>query len=193
MKYRWILMLTLVASVTLPAYAQAPQAAPQENADTKAPIAKKAEVRQLIEEVMIARITKDLEMNDEQTVLIVRRFSEYRDKAREARQQRKKLVDEMKEALKSADNPGQVEEKLKAILALDTEIAQNRTAAFENMATSLTPLQRGKLYLFLADFENELRRMVQSAKEGKLQKPEERRFRRPAKPPVPAAPPAAKP
>lgn len=193
MKTQWILVLALSAMASFSASAQAPQPSPKEDGDAKAPIAKKAEVRQLIEEVMIARITKDLALNDEQTILIVRRFAEYRDKAREARQQRKKLVDEMKEALRTTENPAPVEEKLKAILALDTQIAQNRTQAFETMATSLTPQQRGKLYLFLADFENELRRMVQSAKEGGTPKPGERLRPRAAKPPVPAAPPAAKP
>jgi len=166
MKYPWILALTLFAAVAWSGAAEAPQPPPQKSADTKAPIAKQAEVRQLIEEVMIARITKELGLNDEQTVLIVRRFSEYRDKAREARQQRKKLVDEMKEDLRSGDNSAQVGEKLKAILALDVQIAQDRTAAFESVATSLTPQQQGKLYLFLADFEVELRRMAQAAKEG---------------------------
>ncbi len=185
MKAFWILASITFALVAIGASAQAP---PDEKADGKAPIAKKAEVRQLLEEVMIARISKELALNDEQTVLIVRRFAEFRDKGREARMQRKKLVDEMKAAVLAPENGAVVEEKLKAILALDTQIAQNRTAAFEVMAEGLTPQQRGKLYLFLADFEGDLRRMVQNAKEGGVAR-EGRRLRPAGKAQAPQSPP----
>ena len=120
---------------------------------------------QLLEQVMLARISRELSIDDEQTVLIVRRFADYRETAREARQQRGKLLRELDEALKKSESSDGIEEKVRALQELELQMAREKNRHFDLVSAQLTPWQRGKLYLFLADFERELHRMVRHAKE----------------------------
>ncbi|HEX71944.1 MAG TPA: hypothetical protein ENN65_01335, partial [Candidatus Hydrogenedentes bacterium] len=126
-----------------------------------------AEVRELLQQVMIARVSEELALNDEQTVMMVRRFSEFRDQMRELMQHRGELVQGLERMLREGAEGPALEERLGAITGLDMEISQARLRIFEQAGEGLTPWQRAKLYLFVSDFESEMRALVQQAREYK--------------------------
>jgi len=125
-----------------------------------------ADTRALLEEVMIARMSQELALDDEQTVLMVRRFSQFREQMRELRKQRAELAKEM-QALVRQDQGGGIDEKLKTLMDIDAKIVQARLEAFRAVSADLTAWQRAKLYLFIAEFENEVRGLMQKAREQK--------------------------
>ncbi|HPO15802.1 MAG TPA: hypothetical protein PLI09_20335 [Candidatus Hydrogenedentes bacterium] len=124
-----------------------------------------ADTRALLEEVMIARMSQELALDDEQTVLMVRRFSQFRDQLREMRKQRAEMAKELKALIKQNKEDASIEEKLNALTTIDEKIIQARVEAFNNAAADLTPWQRAKLYLFISEFENEIRGIMQKARE----------------------------
>lgn len=124
-----------------------------------------AEVRELLQQVMIARVSQELALNDEQTVMMVRRFSEFRDQMRELMQQRRELIQGLEHMLREGVEGPALEERLGKITGLDMDIAQARLRVFEQASEGLTPWQRAKLYIFVSDFESEMRALVQQARE----------------------------
>ena len=124
---------------------------------------------ELLQQVMVARLSQELALDDAQTVLIVRRFMGYQQEMREARRERAKNLRDLREALRTNAAPEQAEAKLSALIAFDQQMAALRETHFKAMSVDLTPWQQGRLYIFLSEFENELRQMLQRAKEHTAQ------------------------
>lgn len=123
------------------------------------------DTRILLEEVMIARMSQELALDDEQTILMVRRFNQFRDQMREMRKHRAQIANEIKAVIKQNKEDAAIEEKLSALTGLDEKIIQTRIEAFNVVASGLTPWQRAKLYLFISEFENDVRGLMQKARE----------------------------
>ncbi len=126
-----------------------------------------ADTRALLEEVMIARMSQELALDDEQTVLMVRRFSQFRDQMRELRKQRAVLAKEMQALTRQDQGGNEMDGKLKTLIDIDEKIFQARLDAFHAVSADLTGWQRAKLYLFIAEFENEVRGLMQKARDQK--------------------------
>lgn len=207
MNTRWMLVGMLMAGLVAGARAEEPAAKPEAApvaaaespaADTPAGLKEMApnrrELMRLLTQVMVARLSMDLGLNDEQTILMTRRLTEYREALQELRQQHVKLGRELREALEAKAEESVITERLNAVLAADEKMAAARRERFEAAAAALTPAQRAKLYVFVADFDNQLRRMVEQAKEERAKRAglpvreEFRQRRRAAKEPVETAP-----
>lgn len=116
--------------------------------------------REFLEQVLLVRAAEELALDDEQTVLLVRRYTESRKHMYELRKRRAEEMQALDALLReSPDGPG-IDAALEALRAIDQELHETRQESFERMGAGLTPWQRAQLYLFIADFENELRRWV---------------------------------
>lgn len=131
-----------------------------------------AQIRDLLQQVMVARISQDLALNDEQTVIMVRRFSEFREQLREMMRHRAELIQGLDRMLREGAEGPVLEERIGAINGLDMEIAHARIRIFEQTGEGLTPTQRAKLYLFISDFEAEMRALIQQARDYKRMRDE---------------------
>lgn len=154
-------------------------------------------------EVMMARLSRELELSDEQTVLMVRRFTELRDQTRELRRSRALLMRELEESLrKSAPDPEALKGLMEKITGIDEQVYLERRKLFEAMSQELDEVKRARLYLFLDRFEMDMRRMIGEARERHKGRPggrpdgppreEEGPEGRPG-PPPPPPPPAGEP
>ena len=123
--------------------------------------------RELLEQVMMARISNELALDDAQTVLLVRRFSELREKVQQLRRQRAKLAGELREAVEKKTDEAAIEEKLGALLELDKAAMALKSEMTARAGEGLTPWQRAKLYLFMEDFDSDMRRLLMRAQEGR--------------------------
>ncbi len=124
-----------------------------------------AKTRDLLEKVMMARVSEELSLNDGQTVVLVRRFGEIRSQVAELRRERKLKQRELKEAVKESQDGVDIEAKLNAVLAADIAESQARQDLLAYVGEGLTAWQRAKLYLFIVDFEADIRRMLMRAQE----------------------------
>jgi hypothetical protein len=124
-----------------------------------------AHTRELLEQVMLARLSKELTLDDEQTVLLVRRFAEYKDEMRTLQRDRAGRLRALDEAVRGNADADAVEEALEAVLASDARLTDLKSAAYASLGEGLTAWQRGRLYLFINEFEDDMRRLVQQARD----------------------------
>lgn len=123
-------------------------------------------------EVMMARLSRDLELSEEQTVLMVRRFTELRDQTRELRRKRMVQVRELDELLRKKEpNPERAATLLAEITQIDEQVYRERQRVLEAMSGELDEIKRARLYLFLDRFELDMRRMIGEARERQKGRP----------------------
>jgi hypothetical protein len=123
------------------------------------------DVRELIETVMLVRLSKELELDDEKTVLLVRRFGEVKEQAESLAKQRGQALAELKASVRAGDTDEVIQEKLTKLRDLDTQLATIKEDAFQQAASELTVTQQAKLYVFIQEFEDEMRHMIMKARE----------------------------
>ena len=128
------------------------------------------EIQELIQTVMAARLAKALELDDEQTVLVVRRFSEFREKMSALKRERQELVKQLRMGLREGAPEDELEAKLDELMAHDAEVAEFKRTAYDKASAGLTISQRAKLYVFLSDFESDMRRLIQKARERRAER-----------------------
>ena len=124
--------------------------------------------RELLEQVMIARLSRDLGLNDEQTVLLVRRISGFRDEMQELRRHQNEKMREMRLLLRDNADDAAIAECLGALRHLEEKTFEMRREAFRLAERELAPKQQAKLFLFLGEFEEDMRRLVQQARERRI-------------------------
>ncbi len=127
-----------------------------------------AATRELLEQAMTARISKELALSDEQTVLVVRSFAEIREETRQLRMKKTELTRELRGLLNNSQDEALIQAKLEGIMLIDADVVNMRLRAFEESSRDLTVWQRAKLYLFISEFEADLRKMLARAKEHRL-------------------------
>lgn len=128
------------------------------------------EVRKLVEEIMAARLSQQLELNDEQTVLMLRKLAEFREELQAFRKTRQELVTGLQSGLQAGEADAQLETKLNELVAHDAKMADAKKNMWEKAGAGFSVAQRAKLYVFLNDFENQMRKLVQKARERNAQR-----------------------
>lgn len=123
------------------------------------------DLRDLLQQVMMARVSRSLDLNEEQTVILVRRFSEHQDAMMALRKKRHDLTRGLDEAMEKGDNDAAINEKLEALIALDEEAAMAPKRLLDTASKGLDATQRAKLYMMLLEFEADLRNMVMKARQ----------------------------
>jgi Sec-independent protein translocase protein TatA len=137
------------------------------------------ETRELLEQVLVARISRDLALDDEQTVLLVRRFAEFRERLGELYRERGRRLRELKQAVRDNTSEENIAALLNELMAIDDRITAARREAMQLSEMDLTAWQRAKLYIFLGDFEGDMRQLLQRARQRFHQRFEEAPLRKP--------------
>lgn len=123
------------------------------------------EVRELVETVLMVRLSKELELTDEQTVLIVRRLKDAKEKAGDLSRERAEAMRALREAVRRGDSDKEIEECLDRLIEADRKLAGFRLEAYEQAGEGLSVPQRARLYVFVHEFEDHLRHMIAKARE----------------------------
>lgn len=172
MRTRIIASLVLMAAFCLPLAAQ--QAAPPPGGDplldepVRGPLGadwENQDLRELVETVMFVRLSRKLELDDKQTVMLMRRFDEMQDKGRELQEERQSLLDDLRESVNDEADDAKIEEQLRRLKEIDRELFETRMNTIEEAGQDLTPAQRAKLYVFAQDFRQDMHRLVDQARQ----------------------------
>ncbi|MDZ4859208.1 MAG: hypothetical protein SGI88_09485 [Candidatus Hydrogenedentes bacterium] len=124
------------------------------------------EIREFVSTIMMVRISRDLKLNDEQTVLLVRHLQEMRDEMHTLFRERDHVFKEMKElAGKPEATDAELTGKLGELRLLDEKRSQAKSDVFDRASEKMTVRQKAKLYVTLQEFEWQMRRLVQRVKE----------------------------
>lgn len=173
-----VAMLAVWSAAIARADAPAAQAAQPQNAQAAQPAedrkpdsdekdrASDDEIRELVSTILMVRISRSLDLTDEQTVVLVRHLQDLRDEMSNLYRERDELVKQMRDLV---DQPGVTDDelstKLNQLISLDERRSQARRNAFEKASQGLTTKQKAKLYVTLQEFEGQMRRLVSRAME----------------------------
>lgn len=124
------------------------------------------DTHELVQTVMMVRLSKLLELNDEETVLLVRRFGEFREKRMEHRHKGMEMLRDLSQSMERGDSERVIETKLRAHMDFEKTHHDLKKEFFEAAGKNFTAGQRAKLYIFMGDFDREMRRIIQQAREG---------------------------
>lgn len=162
-----LLAVLVLLTAYVPAVAQPPEALPTEtlqDAPPGPPPQLVEENRDMMQQVMVSRLTRDLGLNDEQSLLVMRRFGELGEQQRELRRKRMAVIQKLRPVLKRQQNEEALKQLMNELEGIKRESAaseQTLRKAFEDM--NLDIWQKAKVELFLNDFESQMRRIVQQA------------------------------
>ena len=135
--------------------------------------ARKAEnedLQELVIEIMAARLARELALNDADTVVLLRRLGEYRAQLTALQKERREVMKSLKTALKGDAPETEIEADLAKLLELDARAQGLKRDTFAKIGEGMSVTQRARLYVFYNDFENEMRRLVQKARERAAQR-----------------------
>ncbi len=122
-----------------------------------------------MEHVMMARLSKELDLDDEQTVLMVRRLADVKEQTEKAKRKRMRLMREIHETASEDRNDPGIGAKLDSLIATDRELIEARFEAFEKASEGLDDWQRARLYVFVQEFDSDMRRLVSRARDRYLE------------------------
>lgn len=122
------------------------------------------DIKELVQTVMLVRLTKELDLDTDRTVVLVRQFEEAKEKSAELAQERRQTMEELHEAVKSEAPDEEIKKKLDALIAADKKMQQIKLDAFKEASKDLSPTQSAKLYVFIHQFEDQMRKLVTRAR-----------------------------
>ena len=124
------------------------------------------ENRKMLQQVMVSRLSMDLGLTDEQSIIFMRRFAELEEQQRVLRRERAEIMRKLRPILKDQRDEaalhrlmGRLEEANRKSAASEETIRRS----FDEM--NLNVWQKAKVELFLSDFENQVRRIIQQARD----------------------------
>ncbi len=176
-----------VLALVLPAFAQDPASPPKKPQtedqerifrelledsarDISLEDVKERDIRELVDLVMKVRLTRLLELSDEEAVRVIRIISDRIDRIHMLKWERGAVYYFLREDLKEGAPEEQVEKHLDAATALDVEIAELFRDMIQAMTPHLTTTQRARLFLFGSDFETEIKKLIQQAEDMSAQR-----------------------
>lgn len=126
------------------------------------------ESRKLLEEVLMARLTRELALDERQTVLMVRHLAEFRDNMAALRRERMVLSRNLRQAVRESKDEEVIAKVLEEVVAHEAKAAEARREIIDFDGFELTTWQKAKLYLFIVDFESDMRRLLKQAQERRF-------------------------
>lgn len=165
-------IVVLLTAVLPPAWAQPPEpGVPRpEGPPPMGEPGRERDIRGLVESVMAARLAEELGLNDEQTVLMVRRFSEFKKEMNERKRHRAELLRELKLALQQGKPAPEIEERLDMLFRHDRESFEFKRSIYDRACEGLSLVQRAKMYVFLNQFEADMRQLIEKARERRAER-----------------------
>ncbi len=130
-----------------------------------------AKAREMLEQVMIARLSGELKLTDEQSVLLMRRFTEARAEKQTLNRDRTEAIRNLRGIVEQQKDEAALNECLARLHDADAKLASHRQRLQETMGADLSPWQKGKLVLFLDQFENDIRQTLREARERRNGRP----------------------
>ncbi len=123
------------------------------------------EVREMVETIRMTRIARSLDLDREETVVLIRRIDEARRESFELHRQRREAMQALREAVEEEASEAELEERLQTVWELDNKIHEHRMESGRQVSEGLNVEQKARLYLITHDFEREMRGLIQRVRQ----------------------------
>jgi hypothetical protein len=121
------------------------------------------EVYKLIQSYMLVRLKDSLDLTDIQTVNLMKRIGDYKERLPRLKFYKGLLIAKLRILLKNSAPDKSVQNTLTELLDNEEKTVETLHNMITQAADDLTVAQRAKLYLFVGDFEEDIRRMAHHA------------------------------
>ena len=101
-----------------------------------------AKAREMLEQVMIARLSSELKLNDEQSVVLMRRFTESREEKQSLNREHTEAMRALRGIVDQNKDEAALNECLARLRDIDTKLASHRQRLQETMGADLSPWQK---------------------------------------------------
>jgi hypothetical protein len=123
------------------------------------------DTRKLVETVMMVRLTEELQLDDEQTVVMVRRLRNLKAELGALRKSRGDLYRQVKDSVRDNAADADIQTRLNALIEHDRKLETFKQDRASELGEGLTTRQQAQLYIFLSEFEGDMRHLVHRAQE----------------------------
>ncbi len=120
---------------------------------------------ELVETLMMVRMSRALGLTDDETVVMIRRIGTYKDQVYALKWKRGRTLDELRQGVSGNASEEFIASRLDMLLDQDESIVSLTRTMIEEAQKDLTIEQTAKLYLFIGDFEQEMHQLILRAKE----------------------------
>jgi hypothetical protein len=123
------------------------------------------ELREMVEMVKMVKMSKELGLSDEQTVVMVRKFRDLEKKLGDLNRERRQLMNDLRAGIKASAPDNELSAKLKALIEQDQKILKDKLEWFQEASKGYSVAQQAKLYAFMTEFHEQMRDLIQKARE----------------------------
>ena len=122
---------------------------------------KKEEVKEILETMRVWKMTKSLELTEEQSLKIFPKLRDSEKIGEELGKKRMETLLELEKLLKD-EKPDQakISEILNALDKIKSEVRAQEDKLREELKAILSPIQEAKFYIFMKNFEEDVKRMI---------------------------------
>ena len=122
------------------------------------------ELYDLIQSYMLIRLQRTLDLNDVQTLELMKLNGQFKDQLTRLKFQRGMLIAQLRLHVQANESDDVLSRTLEHILENESQTAVTLRKLVEESASLLSVPQQAQLYLFVGDFEQDIRRMATHAK-----------------------------
>ncbi|HOJ32539.1 MAG TPA: hypothetical protein PKY35_10060 [Candidatus Hydrogenedentes bacterium] len=123
------------------------------------------DLKELIDTVRIFRLSRALELTDEQTVMLMRRYDDLKKQISDLWEKRNQMMEQLRDKVNKNAPEAEIEQVLNDLSKLEEESFYARRDLLKKAGQDLTITQRAKLLLFMQDFERDMRKLLERARE----------------------------
>ena len=137
---------------------------------------RKEDVREILETMRMWKMTKALELTEEQSLKIFPKIYEFEKIKEEFGKKKLEILIELEKILKD-NNPDQakISEMLDAMDKIESDIRAQEDKFKDELKAMLSPVQQAKFYIFMKNFEEDVKRMIAEVRGLKKETPLKKR------------------
>jgi len=119
------------------------------------------EIRELIEVVRVWRMSRELELTEEQALKLLMANDEHRESVEKMHAEKQGILADLRKALDSEESDGErIEELIEKMDSIDAKLGQAEKEHRDQLLDGLTPEQKAKFYVFRFKFERDIRDLI---------------------------------
>ncbi len=172
MKKRIPCAIILAFGLILPALSQAQRGGEprwERREEMRKKMQKLKDTRDMIEDLRIVRLTKELNLTDQQLAKLLPRFREAQAARREFPQKRMGLIKDLDDLLNGKASEKDLKDKLSEMERLEIDFQTKERETRRELLGQLSVEQQARFFVFQEKFEREIRELIRGIKQGGLQ------------------------
>ena len=131
------------------------------------------DIRELIEVVRVWRMSRELDLSEEQALRLLMITDKHREAIGEMRDQKRRVIDELREALDEGKSGSEIETLIGRVDEIGVRMAHAEGEHHKQLLDGLSPEQKARFYVFRPQFDRDVRETIRRIMERRRRAEEE--------------------